>query len=478
MRKKQDSLVDIFGKLPPQAIELEEAILGALLTMPCYLKVSEKIGAEDFYKESNKVIFQAATTLFNNGSPIDMLTVIQQLKKDGALEMAGGAYNISGLTSKVTSYEMHNIEFHAEIIRQKSTQRKLIVYASELLQKAFDDTTDVNEMLREAEKNVSKIGQSLETTNVIGYKSIAEKAILDIINNNNKPLVDVIELGYNSMKGKIVIEKGDLVFIGGRSGMGKTSFGLNIVVNNFRHQIKSGFLSLEMTAEKLTQKIISLETFVPTEEIKNRNVSEENLNKIANYKQRLLDLLYIDDSTTLSLSNLKTRCLNMVKKHGVKFILVDYLALIKSEGNKNSTEESRISDITRELKLTAKECEVPILCLAQLSRPQKGVAVKRPSLDDLKGSGSIEANADMVLFIHRPEYYGVMVDEENNSTQGIAEILVAKYRNGALGMYQLSWNNEVQGFYDKSDSIFNSFASIKPNTSFDLDYKPLDEEPF
>ncbi len=451
------------GKLPPQAVDLEEAILGALmLEKNALTAVVEFLRPDHFYKEQHKEIFTAIIDLFKASEPVDMRTVVAQLRKNAKLELVGGAYYIAELTSKVSSAA--NIEYHARIIIEMAIKRDLIQIASQVHQDAYEDTTDVFELLDKTEQSIFQISDSNLRKNYDNMKSLMYRAIQELQEKkNHKDGLTGIPSGFSRLD-RVTSgwQKSDLVIIAARPGMGKTAFVVSALRNaavEFNHAV--AIFSLEMASLQLVNRLISAEAELESEKIKKGNLAEFEWQQLVHKTNRLSSApIFIDDTPALSILELRAKCRRLKAEHNIQLVVIDYLQLMKGEASGNREQE--IASISRALKGIAKELSVPVIALSQLSR---GVETrggdKRPQLSDLRESGSIEQDADIVMFLYRPEYYKITVDEEGLPTQGMAEVIIAKHRNGSLENVKLKFIGKYTKFadYDAPDG-FTPISSI------------------
>lgn len=441
------------GKLPPQAVDIEEAVLGALmLEKDALTAVIDILRPECFYKESNQKIFTAIHKLFHTAEPIDILTVTHALKKSGELELVGGPYYITQLTNRIASAA--NIEYHARIILQKYIQRELIRISNDTIRDAYEDTSDVLSMLDNAEKNLFAIAEGNIRRRFEDMSALISKAIKEIEFASNQPSgVTGVPSGFTELD-RITSgwHKSDLIIIAARPGMGKTAFVLSLARNaavKFKKPV--AFFSLEMSSIQLVNRLIASETEIPSDKIRKGQLAHhewEQLNaKIVPITQAPI---YIDDTPALSIFELRAKCRRLAAEKKVELIVVDYLQLMMAgTDSRSGNREQEISLISRSLKAISKELDVPIIALSQLSRAvESRGGIKKPQLSDLRESGAIEQDADLVLFIYRPEYYDLTEDDSGNSTQGLAEIIVAKNRNGALKSVNLKFVGHLTKFTD------------------------------
>ncbi|MDR0538087.1 MAG: replicative DNA helicase [Tannerellaceae bacterium] len=456
--KQQTVVVADIGKLQPQALELEEAVLGALmLEKDAYSIVSEILKPECFYDPKHEKIFSAIVELAINQRPVDMLTVTEQLRRKGDLETIGGPFYISQLTSKVASSS--HIEYHSRIIAQKHLARELITFTGEVQGKAFDETIDVDDLMQEAEGKLFEISQRNVKKDVSHIEPIIVAA-KDLMNKAaaQKEGLSGLHSGFHELD-KITFgwQNSDLIIIAARPAMGKTAFVLSMAKNMAVHYNSPvALFSLEMSNVQLVNRLIVNVTGIPSEKIKS--------GRLEHYEWQQFDLripelqkapIYIDDTPSLSVFELRTKARRLVRQHGIKCIIIDYLQLMNASGMDTKSREHEVSTISRSLKSLAKELNIPILALSQLNRnvESRQGDDKRPQLADLRESGAIEQDADMVCFIHRPEYYKITEDSHGNSLLGIAEIIIAKHRNGATGNVRLRFKSEYAKFMNLDEDI-------------------------
>ena len=450
-------IAESLGKLPPQALDLEEAVLGALmLEKNALTAVIEFLRPEHFYSDQHQIIYQAITDLFKNSEPVDMRTVVAQLRKAGKLELVDGAYKIAELTSKVSSAA--NIEYHSRIIIELAIKRELIHIASTVHQDAFEDTTDVFELLDKTEQSIFKISDSNLRKNYDNMKSLMFKAVKELQERkNHKDGLTGVPSGFSRLD-RVTSgwQKADLVIIAARPGMGKTALIVSAIRNAaIDFNIPVAMFSLEMSSLQLVNRLISAEAELESEKIKRGNLAEFEWQQLVHKTTRLSSApIFIDDTPALSILELRAKCRRLKAEHNIQLIVVDYLQLMKGEAGGNREQE--IASISRALKGIAKELDVAVVALSQLSR---GVETrggdKRPQLSDLRESGSIEQDADIVMFLYRPEYYKITVDEDGIPTNGLAEVIVAKHRNGSLDTVKLKFIGKYTKFadFDGSPSV-------------------------
>jgi replicative DNA helicase len=469
------------GKLPPQATDLEEAVLGALmLEKDALSSVIDILKSEVFYKDSHQKIFEAIRQLFEKSSPVDILTVTAHLRQKGELEMIGGAYYITELTNRVASAA--NIEFHSRIIIQKFIQRELIRISTEVIQSAYEDTSDVLDLLDKAEKNLFEIAQNNLRRDSRKMDDLMHEALKDIeaLKDKQDGLTGVAS-GFTDLDRMTSgWQKSDLVIIAARPAMGKTAFVLTCARNaavDFNKPVV--VFSLEMSSVQLVNRLISGETEIEQEKIRKGNLEEWEWAQIHSKIGRLEQApLIIDDTPALNIFEFRAKCRRLKSQHDIQLIIIDYLQLMhgkSSDGKGGGNREQEIGSISRALKSVAKELNVPVIALSQLSRAveSRPGGSKRPMLSDLRESGSIEQDADMVLFLYRPEYYGLDVDEDNLPTAGVGEVIIAKHRNGETGRVRLKFVGKFVKFTDIDqgmDGSFtpaNAFSGLAPSQDFE-----------
>lgn len=466
-----------YGKLPPQAIEVEEAVLGALmLERDAYVTVADIIDTQSFYKEEHQKIFEAIKALSMNEKPVDLLMVTQELKDRHHLDAVGGPSFIAQLTRRVASAA--HIEFHARIIAQKFIQRELIRVSSEIQGRAYDDTIDVDDLIDFSESALFKVAEGNIKKETVPIKPVLKEAI-DLIEEarNREDGLHGVPSGFTALD-RITSgwQNTDLIIIAARPSMGKTAFVLSMARNMaVDHTRPTAIFSLEMSSLQLVNRLIASETELGSHKIKNGKLEDWEWALLHNKIGRLSSSpLFIDDTPALSIFEFRAKCRRLKMQHNIQCVIVDYLQLMTAGTDSRGSREQEVSQISRSLKAIAKELNIPILALSQLNRSVESREGKRPQLSDLRESGAIEQDADIVLFIHRPEYYGITEDDAGNSLRGLAEIIIAKHRNGATGDVLLSFRKELAKFSDMETHIANSTTqsgqiySSKMNEDHDL----------
>ena len=429
--RRQMPLDPTYGHLPPQALEVENAVLGALMIdKDAYAVVCEILHPESFYDPRHQMIYTAIRDLNMDERPVDVLTVTEQLAKSGNLEEVGGPGYVAELSSKVASSA--NIEYHAQIIAQKSLARQLISFSSVIQTKAFDETVDVEELMQEAEGSLFELSQRNMKKDYTQINPVIDQA---------------------------------LIIIAGRPAMGKTSFALSMAKNIAADlRVPMAFFSLEMSNVQLVNRLISNVCEIQGSKILNGQLQRDEWDRLDKHINNLLGApLYVDDTPGLSVFELRTKARRLVREHDVKLIMIDYLQLMNANGMRFSSRQEEVSTISRSLKGLAKELDIPIIALSQLNRGvegRDGIEGKRPMLSDLRESGAIEQDADMVLFVHRPEYYHIYQDDAGHDLRGMAQIIIAKHRKGATGDVLLTFRGEFTRFENPEDRNLGNRAPM------------------
>ena len=459
------------GKIPPQALELEEAVLGAMLIDKKGVdEVIDILQPDAFYKISHQLIFEAIYQLFQGSQPIDLLTVSSELRKKGKLEAVGGEFYLVQLSQRVASSA--HIEFHARIILQKFIQRSLIKISNEIIESAYKESTDVFDLLDEAESKLYDVTQG----NIKKSSETAQNLVLEakkkIEEISKRDGLSGVSTGFEKLD-KLTSgwQPSDLIIIAARPGMGKTALTLSMARNiAVGKQIPVAFFSLEMSSVQLITRLISSETGLSSEKLRTGKLADHEWQQL-NVKVTDLEKapLFIDDTPSLSIFDLRAKARRLSSQHGIKLIVVDYLQLMTAgASSKTGNREQEISTISRNLKALAKELNIPVIALSQLSRAvETRGGTKRPMLSDLRESGAIEQDADIVSFIYRPEYYNIdeWDDDERTPSEGQAEFIVAKHRNGGLDNIRLKFVGHLGKFedLDSFDSPFEFQSKMNPN---------------
>ena len=474
---------EVNGMVPPQAVELEKSVLGALmLDQEALFGHIYDMHEGLFYKTEHQIIFSAIRMLQNCKYDVDMLTVVEELRREGNLEAAGGAFYVSQLTANVVSAA--HMDYHLQILTEKYMQREVIRTATESIKMAYDETCDPIQLLDDAQKNLMEVSEksfSRESQSMDAFMSNAEKTFL-----SEKPEDDRSVLsGFMELDRRIAgFQPGTLIILAARPAMGKTACGLTMAKNiaiNFHKPV--AYFSLEMTGDELVSRLLSAEAEIPASKLR----KSANLNKFE--KDRLADKilalrkapLYIDDSAGIDIFQMRAKCRRLKQRYDIKMVFIDYLQLMSGapDANRNRNREQEISNISRQLKEMSKELEIPVLAMSQLSRKVEDRPMAIPQLADLRESGAIEQDADIVMAIHRPEKYGIEQDEMGNSTANLANIHILKFRSGDTGVCPLMFEGKFVRFRDFPvigepkirDSKMN--AEIRQNDDFDNPAKEL-----
>lgn len=472
-------ITDSLGKLPPQALDLEEAILGALmLEKNAIVEVASSLRPDHFYDESHRTIYESIISLFSAGEKIDMRTVVNAVRKAGKLELVGGAYKIVELTSKVSSAA--NIEYHTRILIEFAMKRSLIMLASEVHHEAYEDTIDVFNIIEKTNLNLQEIldnaisGKADKSMAEITFDVIQEQQARQSGKHtgldSGYPVVDAMLNGF---------QKTDLIIVAARPGMGKTSWVMQAAKNIAERSIPVGVFSLEMGAKQLVERMATSESEIDSERVKKGKLDTYEWQKYMNAHGQLSRLpIHIDDTAFMTIVELRARAMRMKSKHNIQLLVVDYLQLIKgiNEHGVNMSRDQEIGIISRTLKGIAKELDIPVIALSQLSRAveQRG-GLKRPMLSDLRESGSIEQDADVVMFLYRPEYYKITTDEDGFSTHGLCECIIEKHRQGATGTVKQKFIGKHTKFTNWISETTQPVSSIRQQYA-DKHYKNPTEE--
>ncbi len=461
--RKPDLTTLVYGKVPPQAPELEEAVLGAcMLEKDTFAQVLEIIQSEEcFYSDAHQKIYAAMRRLFDKGTPVDLLTITEELRKSNELELIGGAYYLTRLTMSVLTSA--HVEAHARIVMEKFIQRELIRISGAVIGDAYEDSTDVFDLLDKAESGLYEITDKHLRKN---FKSLQDVLVrtMNEIDENRKKTDDItgVPSGFASLDSLTAgWQKTDLIILAARPSVGKTAFALNLAMNaamNAGKQFPVAVFSLEMGAGQIVKRMLAAVTEVGMESITRGKMAEHEFIQMSQRMGKLAQAkIYIDDQAALNIFELRAKARRLKQKHGIEMILIDYLQLMQASVEKGGNREQEISKISRDLKALAKELEVPIIALSQLNRSvENRKESKVPQLSDLRESGAIEQDADLVMFLYRPEYHGITNDAMGETIEGETHIHIAKHRNGSTGMEKVRFIKEYQKFVDMEDNRFGS----------------------
>lgn len=469
--------MDLAGNIPPRDLELEEAVLGALmLERDAYTNICDILRPESFYDPGNKKIYAAIQSLGASQQPIDMLTVVQQLRNNGTLEEVGGALRISELTSRLTSGA--NVEFHARIVAQKYLARELINFSNTIATKAFDESNDVDDLLQDAEGKLFEISQRNVKKDVTQIDPVIHQALHQIeLAKQRDNGMSGLETGFHDLD-KITSgwQNSDLIIIAARPAMGKTAFVLSMAKNMaVNYNTPLAIFSLEMSNLQLVNRLISNVCELPGDIIKSGMLTDSDWDKLnARIKHLYSSPLYIDDTPSLSISEFRTKARRLAREHNIKMIIIDYLQLMNAAGMKFGSREQEVSMISRSLKQIAKELNIPIIALSQLNRSvENRTDGKRPQLSDLRESGAIEQDADIVCFIHRPEYYLKNgIDAEGRDVRGLAQFIIAKHRSGSVGDIDMRFRSAYARFENWVEDVSLTKETVSSRLNDELGSKP------
>ena len=433
-------------RIPPHSVEAEQSVLGSiLLDKDAMISVSETLIPEDVYKEAHRVIYECMLKLYNNQSEIDLITLADELRDQGYLDDIGGIAYITSLSTIVPTTS--NIKYYINIVKEKSISRQLISAANDIINLGYDSSTKVEDVLENAEKKIFDISQERTTNDFQPINQVLTET-LSMLEKLYEEKSDVTGLttGFRDLNKKINgLQRSDLLLIAARPAMGKTAFALNLVQNAaLKGDASVAVFSLEMSKEQLVQRMVAAQSSVELKKIKTGTLAANDWPRITDGMAVLSGAkIHIDDTPGIKISELRSKCRKLKIEKGLDLVLIDYLQLMEGEGH-NESRQQEIAKISRSLKILAKELDCPVVALSQLSRAPEQRADHRPMLSDLRESGSIEQDADIVMFLYRDEYYNPDTERKN-----IGEVIVAKNRHGETGTVELVWFGEIQKFADK-----------------------------
>lgn len=446
----------ITEKILPQATEIEDTIIGSIIyENEAFDLVSVMLKSEHFYKESNAIIYKTCYNLATNNIPIDLLTVCTELKKNNQLELVGGSYHITSLTNQIGS--ISNIETHATILIQKYLLRQMIILGNKIMNKGYDNSTDCFDLIDYCGTELNQMLNVIEAKKAKKLNELTSEVLIDCFKSLNEDRLSGIPISiHNLQKQTNGWKNGNLIILAARPAMGKTAVALDYAYYPAKNNIPIAFFSLEMTGKELAGRLMSKESGINSQKINNNLIDTYELTKLRSDCLTFKDLpLYIDDTPALSITRLRSKALRMKREFNIKMIIIDYLQLMDGSDSKDSREQE-ISKISRGLKKLAKELDLPIIALSQLSRQVELRPSKKPQLSDLRDSGAIEQDADMVIFLLRPEYYEMksyLYGNEEIDTQGLMVHIVAKFRGGITGEIKNKWIAETTSI----DNFYNPF---------------------
>lgn len=478
------------GKLPPQALDLEEAVLGAIIVEKnAMIEVAGFLRPAHFYTEQHVEIYRAIQLLFAAAAPIDMRTVVKSLRETGKLEIVGGAYYIAELASRVSSSA--NLEYHARILVEYAMRRAMITMGSNVQNTAYDETIDVFDQVDQANLELQEIlDDAIGSKSETSIKDIAVKVVKDVEARQSGKHTG-LDSGFSVLDAILNgFQPTDLLILAARPGVGKSALAVQAAKQIAERGEPVGIVSMEMSANQLVERLITAECEIMSDIVKKGKMADHEIVMFMHASGKISQLpIHVDDTPFMTILELRARAMRMKTKYGIKLLVVDYLQLIKGSGKQGQNRDQEIGEITRTLKGMAKELEIPIIALSQLNRSvETRGGDKRPLLSDLRESGSIEQDADVVLFLYRPEYYKITQDEDGNPTHGKCEVIVAKHRAGALDTVVLKfigkytkfakWEFESSGgrMADQSQYIKQHVKDVLPSERTAEDFNP--EKPF
>jgi replicative DNA helicase len=458
------------GRVPPQAVDVEMAVLGAMmLDKGAIAKAIEILDETSFYKPAHQRIFAAMIGLFEKSEPVDLITLVEELRRRAELDKVGGEYYLTELTTKVTTAA--NVEYHGHIVLEKALMRQLISSSSEVVGRAFSETEDALDLLDEAEQKIFQISEQRMKKSFVSMSTAVHQTMemLESIHGKHSGVTGVPSAFTELDNITGGFQRSDLIIVAGRPSQGKTALVLSIARNAaILHDVPVGFFSLEMSAQQLVLRLICAEARVDAHMVRTGRLPEDEWRKLSTSVGKLHKAkIFIDDTPALTVLEIRAKARRLKAEHNIGLIVVDYLQLMQGPKNAQSREQE-ISTISRSLKALAKELNIPVLALSQLNRAVELRGDKRPVLADLRESGAIEQDADVVLFVHRPEMFGITTDENNDPTEGMAEIIVGKQRNGPTGSARLAFVKMYARF--ENLTRFREAAFLPP--------EPTDETPF
>ena len=426
------------GKIPPNDIEAEQAVIGSMLTdKDAVISAIEVLKEDDFYREDNKTIYEAILNLYNRSEPIDIITLKAELTSMGMFDKIGGLEYIVGLPEKVPTTA--NVEKYISIVKEKSELRRLIKAANEIIEEGYDPTENIDDIMNSAEKKIFNIMQDKDQKSYSPIKDVLIDTFTELEQlYNQKQHITGVPTGFIDLDYRTAgLHNSDLILIAARPAMGKTAFGLNIATNAaVKANVPVVLFSLEMSKEQVVNRILCSQAMVDSNKVRTGKIDDEDWVKLADTMGELSEApIYIDDTPGISINEIRAKCRKLKIEKNIGLVVIDYLQLVQGSSKRSSgSREQEISEISRSLKILAKEINVPVISLAQLSRAPEQRPDHRPILSDLRESGAIEQDADIVMFLYRDEYY-----HEDSEDKGQAEVIIAKHRGGSTGTVKLAW---------------------------------------
>lgn len=430
-------LIKNLGKIPPHNSEAEQTVLGAaLIDHVAVEKTVDLLSNDDFYFEANKEIFDSIKQVHSQNIPVDGLTVSEELKKRGKIEYVGGFEYLARLTENIITSK--NVEAYCNIIKEKSTLRKLISASSEIIEKGFKESDDVQKIIELAESRIFSISQNRGVNSFSQIKDV----LMNVFNQleeraMNKGSLTGITTGYDDLDRMTSgLQRSDLILLAARPSMGKTALALNIAMNAVKSGASVALFSLEMSKEQYVQRIISMESMVESTKLRSGNLDDDDWSRLISVMSTISNYnVFIDDTASVSLFEVMSKCRRLKIEHGLDMVIVDYLQLMTDGGRSGDNRQQEISNISRGLKALAREMDCPVIALSQLSRAPELRNDHRPIMSDLRESGAIEQDADVVMMLYRDEYYL----KEESEKKGITDVIITKQRNGPVGTVELAW---------------------------------------
>lgn len=475
-RQVSDNAADQFGKVPPQAPELEQAVLGALMIdRDSITAVADILVPDCFYSEQHRDIYRAIQSLFSAGSPVDILTVFEYLKKSGS---SVTSYDLAELTNRVASAA--NIEYHARIIAQKYIRRRVIEVSTEAIKAANDIANDDFSVLEQAERGLFGVWSGMAGSSAKPIHAAAKDAFKAAETASQQKGLTGVPSGFTTLD-RITggWQKTDLIILAARPGMGKTAIAVNMGFNAAKQfGTPVALFSLEMSQTQLATRILSDLSGIDSHKMRQGKVTQEELMQLAEITESLAGVpFFIDETPGLTIFQMRAAVRRLKMRHNIGLVIIDYLQLMSGSGERGQNRDVQLGEITKGLKQLAKEMKVPVIALSQLSRAvETRGGAKRPQLSDLRESGNLEQDADIVSFIYRPEYYGIMEDEAGQSLAGIAEYIFAKHRNGALGTERLRFEKEFTRFSDFDSPALSTQFPVRPAAAMNAARPDMDGE--
>ncbi len=492
-RRAQQPLDLSYGHVMPQAPEIEKAVLGAMMIdKDAYLEVCNLLRPESFYEPRNQMVYDAILQLSRDESPVDVLTVTNMLGKMGKLDEVGGPGYIAELSSRVATSA--NIEYHANVVAEKFLSRQMIEYVNVIGKKAFDETYDIRDVMQEAEETLLELSMKNMKKDYSALGPVVDRAVkaVEEAYANNGSFTGIPSGLYKLDDITCGWQKSDLVIIAGRPAMGKTAFALSVAKNIAVDQKRPiAFFSLEMSDVQLANRLMSNACEIDGKKLLSGQLDREDWKRLDRTLSVLTDApLFVDDTEGLSVMELRTKARRLQREHHIELIMIDYLQLMTASGMRYNSRQEEVSLISRSLKGLAKELNIPVLALSQLNRgveSREGAEGKRPQLSDLRESGAIEQDADMVIFLHRPEYYHILMSEDGfTDYRGKAEVIVSKHRKGATGIVTMDFMGEYTRFANPEDRKLGNSSprdggevrdSAVNGENNDLPFPPADNNP-